>query len=225
MKEKILALLLAKFAGVRKDGLAQLATAMSIQAADETEATALVEKITADKVNDFVKDWRKDVDKEVSDSKKTIEDNLKKKYDFVEKKGEGKKPEEKEDDDVPAWAKALVDSNKALQDKLAAIEGGKTTETRLQLLQDKFKAFPEGNKLAESFTAQKLKDFKRMNFESDEAFNEYLTELDTDVTSFNQGIADMGLSNHGKPFFGSGKGTEDEQFAESMKAINSEESK
>jgi len=201
MKEKILALLLAKFAGVRKDGLARLALALSLQAEDETEAGVLVEKMTPEKVNDFVTDYRKDVDKEVSDANKTYEGNLKKKYEFVEKKNPDPNPNPSPNpapDDTPAWAKALIDQNKALTDRLAAIETGKTVETRLQQLQSKF----NDKSLPESFTAQKLKDFKRMNFESDEAFTEYLTELDTDITAFNQELADKGLSQSTRPIFG-----------------------
>lgn len=41
MKEKILALLLTAFAGVRKDGLTQLARVISLQVANEEEAKAL----------------------------------------------------------------------------------------------------------------------------------------------------------------------------------------
>ena len=86
MNEKLISLLTAKFAGVRKDGLAQMAAVLSLQVENEQEATALVEKLTDEKVNNFVKDWRKGVDKEVSEATKTHEGNLKKKYDLVEKK-------------------------------------------------------------------------------------------------------------------------------------------
>ena len=226
MKEKILALLLAKFAGVRKDGLAQMASVLSLQAADEAEATAIVEKLTTEKVDVFVKDWRKEVDREVSEGVRTNEENLRKKFDFTEKQQQQQQQQQQPGgDEVPAWAKALVDSNKALQEKLLALESGKTVEARLSQLQEKFKALPQGNALAQSFIAQKQKDFKRMNFESDEAFAEYLTDLETDVTTMNQQISDAGLSNHTKPIFGTGKGSEDDLFQQSMKAINAEESK
>lgn len=221
MKDKILALLTAKFAGVRKDGLARLAQALSLQAADETEAGALVEKLTAEKVNEFVTDYRKDVDKEVSDSNKTYEGTLKKKFKFVEKEADddpGKKSKGGDDDEeVPKWAKSLIQSNTELQQKLSAFEGQKTTETRLQQLQDKFK----DKGLPETFTAQKLKDFKRMNFETDEAFAEYLGEVDTDVAAFNQELADKGLSGHAKPYLSGGKSqTEEDSFINEMKTIN-----
>lgn len=200
MKDKILALLLAKFAGVRKDGLAQLAGVLALQATTDEEASGIVEKLTAEKVNSFVTDYRKEVDKEVSSSNKTYEDNLKKKFDFVEKKSDdddpGKKSQKKDDDETPAWAKALIEQNKTLADKLAAFEGEKIKGTRLQQLEGKLKDVPE------TFKTQKLKDFGRMNFETDEAFNGYLAEVETDIAAFNQELANKGLAGHGKPAFG-----------------------
>lgn len=197
MKEKILALLLAKFAGVRKDGLAQLAASLSLQAADESEATTLIEKITADKVNDFVKDWRKDVDKEVSTSTKTFETTLKEKYDMVEKKTDDKKVDTPAPTDIAAIIAAeIAKAVNPLQQQLAGFRGQEITKTRLQTLESKLTDVPE------TFKSQKLKDFGRMNFETDEAFNEYLAEFETDVTAFNQEMADKGLAGHGRPIMG-----------------------
>lgn len=202
MKEKILALLTAKFAGVRKDGLAQLALVLSLQAADETEATALVDKLTPEKVNAFVKDWRSDVDKEVSDANRTYETNLKKKYDLVEKKepkDPGKEPKEPTDtNDIAAIVAAAVKTAvEPLQKELSSFKGQKVTETRLQQLEGKLTSVPE------AFKAQKLKDFKRMNFETDQEFAEYLGEVETDITALNQELADKGLAGQTKPIMGS----------------------
>lgn len=199
MKEKILALLLAKFAGVRKDALAQLAGSIALQAATDDEAAGIVEKLTPERVNEFTTDYRKTVDKEVSDANKAYEGNLKKKFDFVEKKEpepgkEQNPPVDK--DDTPAWAKALIDQNKSLADRLNSFETGKLTETRLQQLEGKLKDLPD------TFKTQKLKDFKRMNFDSDDTFAEYLTEVETDITALNQEFANKGLSGQAKPFFG-----------------------
>ena len=100
MKDKILALLIAKFSGVRKDGLAQLAASMSLQIEKEEDATAIIEKLTGQKVNDFIKGWRSSVDKEVSDGTKTHEATLRKKYELVEKKDPkdpGKEPKDSND--------------------------------------------------------------------------------------------------------------------------------
>lgn len=202
MKEKIIALLVAKFAGVRKDGLARLAGALALNATTEEEAGALVEKLTKEQVDDYIKDYRKDVDKEVSESNQTYEGTLKKKYDFVEKKdpdpGKDPDPSKKQDpaDIATIVANAVKAAVEPLQQKLSAFEGKEVTKTRLQTLESKLKDVPE------TFKAQKLKDFGRMNFETDEAFNEYLSETEADITAFNQELANKGLAGHSKPAFG-----------------------
>lgn len=223
MKEKIIALLTAKFSGVRKDGLARLAGALSLQVANEEEAGVLVEKLTPEKVNEFITDYRKDVDKEVSDSNRTYETNLKKKHQFVEIKTDDDDPAKKSkganDDETPAWAKAMMEQNKLLTEKIARIEGDKTNSTRLQTIEGRLKNVPE------AFKAKALKDFKRMNFESDESFNEYLTELDTDVTTLTQELADKGLASHSKPAFGNPNKSDEDNFIQTMKDINQVEEK
>ena len=88
MKQTILALLIAKFSGVRKDVLEVLAGVLALQATNEDEAKGIVEKLTDAQVTDFGKDYRSGVDKEVNESNKTFESNLRKKYDFKEKETE-----------------------------------------------------------------------------------------------------------------------------------------
>lgn len=201
MKEKILALLIAAYSGVRKDGLAHLAAALALQATTEDEAKTIVEKLTEAQVNDFVKDYRKDVDKEVSDANKTYEGTLKKKFDFVEKKSDpGKDPDPTKTDqnDIQALIKAAVaEVVKPLQDELAGYKGQKITETRLQTLEGKFAGVPD------SYKNQRLADAKLfINTLDDNAFNEYLTKTESDIAAFNQELADKGLSGQGKPMFG-----------------------
>lgn len=222
MKEKILALLTAKFAGVRKDGLARLAGALALNATTEDEAGALVEKLTAEAVTGYITDYRKDVDTEVSTATKTHETTLKKKYNIVDKDPEpGKAPANSSDDEekAPAWAKALIEQNKQLAEKVAAFEGSKKTETRLQQLESKLTNVPAAIK------AKALKDFKRMTFETEEAFAEYLTEVDTDITALNQELAERGFESQSAPVFGKPGTTEDDAFVENLVAINKTESK
>lgn len=202
MKETLIALLTAKFSGVRKDGLEQLARTLALQATTEDEAKALVEKITDAQVNDFVKDYRKIVDKEVSDSNKTFEANLKKKYDLVEKKNEpptgGEGTEPNGDDIATIVANAVAGAVKPLQDRLDKYEQGEVGKSRLQALNDKLSGCKD-----ENFKTQVLKDFSRMKFETDDEFNEYLTEKEAGVKTANQGFADARLSGGGgAPQFG-----------------------
>ena len=99
------------------------------------------------------------------------------------KPGEQKPAESKPGDDTPAWAKALIDQNKAMADRLAAIESGKITDSRKAQLEAKLKDAPA------IFRNQVMKDFPRMNFATDEDFNAYLTEKEADAATAAQEIA------------------------------------
>ena len=200
MKETILALLIAKFSGVRKDGLTALARSLALQCTTEDEAKALVEKITDAQVNEFVKDYRADVDKEVSESNKTFETNLKKKFDFVEKQTEpgGKQTPKPDPNDIAATIKAAVaEAVKPFQEKLMGYEQDNIAKSRLQSLNEKL-----ANCKDENFKNQTLKDFARMKFDTDDDFNEYLAEKEKDIATANQNKADVDLSNSGgSPLF------------------------
>ena len=219
MKETILALLIAKFSGVRKDVLNHMARAFALQVATEEDAKALVEKITDAQVNEYVKEVRADVDKEVSESNKTFEVNLKKKFDFVAKKNAEPGGDPKPDpNDLAATIKAAVaEAVKPFQEKLSGYEADNIAKSRLQALTEKLNTCKD-----ENFKAQTLKDFKRMTFNSDDEFNEYLTEKATDSETANQKVADTALSSGaGSPLFsqkeesGISKGVAD--FVESQK--------
>lgn len=223
MRETILALLIAKFSGVRKDGLVALARSLALQCTTEDEAKALVDKFTDAQVNEFVKDYRADVDKEVSESNKTFETNLKKKFDLVQKTEPGgkKNPKDTDPDDIAAIVKAAVDAAVApLNDKLNGYEAKTIAETRLQALNEKLNGCKD-----ENFKAQTLKDFARMNFKDDADFNEYLTDKEADIVTANQNKADADLSNSGgSPLFaqkeesGISKGVA--EYVESLKPEN-----
>lgn len=200
MKDKILALLTAKFSGVRKDGLTALARSLALQCATEEEAKTLVEKLTDAQVGDFVKEYRAEVDKEVSESTKTFENNLKKKFDLVAKKPDPEPdPNQKPDPtDMSEIIKAAVaEAVKPFQEKLSGYEADNIAKSRLQSLNEKLASCKD-----ENFKAQTLKDFARMKFDTDEEFTEYLTEKEKDIATANQNKADVDLRNSGgSPLF------------------------
>lgn len=199
MKEKILALLIAKFSGVRKDVLNHLARTFALQATNDEEAKALVDKLTDAQVNEYVKEFRAEVDKEVSESNKTFEANLKKKYDFVDK---GKRDEPGDPKPNPnnlseIVKAAVAEAVKPFQEKLSGYEADNIAKSRLQALTEKLNECKD-----ETFKAQTFKDFARMKFDTDDEFNEYLNEKVTDIATANQNMADIDLSNSGgSPLF------------------------
>jgi len=203
MRDTIFALLAAAFAGVRKDGLSQMARILALHATTEDEAKALVGKLTKAQVDEFVKEFRADVDKEVSESNKSFETTLKKKFDFVEKKAEPPKPDEppKPKEGEPADIAALITAAvtaavKPFQTELAGFKAGEVAKTRLQSLNEKLNGCKD-----ETFKALALKNFNRMEFKTDDDFNEYLTDTEKDIATANQNVANVALGGHGKPLF------------------------
>lgn len=198
MKKTILALLVAKFQGARKDGLNVLAGILALQASTEDEAKALVEKITDAQVNEFIKDYRKDVDKEVSESNKTFETNLRKKYDFKEKEVEPGNDPSKNPNDIAEIVKAAVAAAvKPFEEKLSGYETKNIADSRLAKLNEKLNECKD-----ETFKAQTLKDFARMTFVNDDDFTQYLNDKTADIATANQNMANAALGGaSGKPLF------------------------
>lgn len=198
MKKTILALLVAKFQGARKDGLNVLASILALQASTEDEAKALVEKITDAQVNEFIKDYRKDVDKEVSESNKTFETNLRKKYDFKEKEVEPGNEPSKNPNDIAEIVKAAVAAAvKPFEEKLSGYETKNIADSRLAKLNEKLNECKD-----ETFKAQTLKDFARMTFANDDDFTQYLNDKTADIATANQNMANAALGGaSGKPLF------------------------
>jgi hypothetical protein len=217
MKEKLLALLQTKFAGVRKDGLNQLATIMALTVTTEEEATSAVEKLTDQSVGQFVTDWRKDVDSEISKANKTYEDGLKKKYDFKEK-GNPNPPTPPTELNAEAIAAIVQKAIEPFASELNSIKTTKVVETRKQLLAKELEGLDEG------FRTPYLNAFDRMNFKDDDDFNTHLTNVKAEVAKIQQSLIDKGLSQQSKPMFGSGNAKTDEDvFVQNMKAINTVE--
>ncbi|KAA6350865.1 hypothetical protein EZS27_001712 [termite gut metagenome] len=205
MKEKIIALLTATFTGVRKDGLNQLARTLALQATTGEEAKTLVEKLTKAQVDEFVKEYRADVDKEVSDGNKTFETNLKKKFDLVEKKndpksGEGDSDTGKKEEGtggIAAIVKAALEAElNPIKQELAGFKTSETSKARLQSLTGKLTGCKD-----ETFKTKALKDFARMKFETDDEFTEYLSDTEKDILAANQNVANVALGGQGKPLF------------------------
>ncbi len=198
MKKTILALLVAKFQGARKDGLNVLAGILALQASTEDEAKALVEKITDAQVNEFIKDYRKDVDKEVSESNKTFETNLRKKYDFKEKETEpGGEPNKNPENLAEIVKAAVAAAVKPFEEKLSGYETKNIADSRLAKLNEKLTDCKD-----ETFKAQTLKDFARMTFANDDDFTQYLNDKTADIATANQNVANAALGGaSGKPLF------------------------
>ena len=210
MKEKILALLEQNFPGVRKDGLNHLAATMALTVATEEEATQIVGKLTADNVNKFVTDWRKEADAEIDKANRTREANLRAKYDFVEKQSipdptdtptptaptggaGGLKPEDIQN----LIVNSIKEATQGLQKEIQNLKGSAITTTRREQL---LKVFTD--QTPKPFKDTILDAFESRTFDNDEAFQQYLTKTKESVAQLTQEIADKGLGSHERPILG-----------------------
>lgn len=128
--EQILAGLQQKFSGVDTATLTRIATKKAEGVTDETKINSIVEGISFQDVLTSYGDFR------AGDARITAVANYEKKHNLKDGKPienpEEKKDEKKDDkkDEVPAWAQALIDSNKSLSEKLTAYEAEKAQAQR-----------------------------------------------------------------------------------------------
>ena len=191
MFEKIIELLTSKFTGIRKDAIEMLARNLALQCDNDDDVTAAIGKLTDEKVNEFVKGYRSQVDKEVSASISANEKNLRKKYDFVEKKegNEPKKTEGNDGNDISAIINAAIaKAIEPFQNEISNLKQENTSKSRLQQVNEKLNACKN-----DVYKNQMLKAYQKMAFADDEKFNEYLTELDSDIAEANQSFANDSL--------------------------------
>jgi hypothetical protein len=172
MKEKIIARLKAKFPGVNlsKKRLDAIADKLAKKVEKEEDIDEALDE--ANELMDFAQVAKDD------DRVRTLEAEAKKPKQEPKKEdsSDGKEPAKGEE--IPAWAKGLVDTNKQLLEKVTLLETGKTTDLRKQKLEETLKEI--NPKLKE----KALRDFSRMKFDTDEDFETYLQETVTDLGDF-----------------------------------------
>lgn len=128
--EQILAGLQQKFVGVDTATLTRIATKKAEGVTDETKVNSIVEGISFQDVMQNYGDFR------AGQAQTSAVSNYEKKHGLKDGKPiedpEEKKDEKKDEkkNEVPAWAQALIDSNKSLSEKLSAYEAEKAQAQR-----------------------------------------------------------------------------------------------
>lgn len=211
-------LLLEKFAGARKDALGQLASVIALQSDTEEEVQAAVEKLTDEKVNAFTKEYRSGVDREVTAARKKIMDGLtsqksaRSETDTTKAEGDTNT----DNTDITALiAKAIAEATQPLREQVETLSRANVGKNRLERLNEALKDCKD-----DTLRTSTLRNYNRMAFEGDDAFDTFLEETKSDVQQANQNLADASLSNFKSPFKASDKSTAEEDFVEAMKAIN-----
>lgn len=213
-EQLILTALQTKFPGVDAKILGRIAKKHAKTATGTTEADAktLVEGITLQQVLDSYADHR------ATEAQKTAIANYESKHNIKDGKpvesqqqaaqpqqGEknqtagqqgGQNPEEK----MPAWAQELMESNKALREKLDGYEAERTQNDRLARFRKAIEKAPDKVK------ARYEKDFARLTFKDDADFDNYLVEIEPDITAIAEQATRKGASV-GAPFGSQGSNT------------------
>lgn len=142
MKQKLFEALKTKFVGVDAQILDRIATKKAEGQTDENQITSIVDGISFQDVLTSYGDFR------AGDASKTAVTNYEKKHNLKEGKTietpqptPTPQPEPPKPDDTPAWAKALIDQNKTLTEKIASIESKSTQEQRTVTILAKAKEY------------------------------------------------------------------------------------
>lgn len=130
----------------------------------------------------------------INDSKKNDDEDVDEDDDVksYSKSNKSSKTKEQKADEMPAWAKALIESNNSLKSELASLKGDRVTDTRRSKLEKLLKD-------TGTFGSRTLKSFAKMKFEDDDEFNEFYSEVEDDLKALNQERANAGLAAMGAP--------------------------
>ena len=219
MFQLILNALKAKFQGVSDAVLSRIANKLAKTVTSQEQVATSVEGVTLQQVIDSYADHR------ATEAQQTAVQNYESKYGLkdgekvtpvtVQQQGgqpTGGQPTQPTAGatETPEWAKQLIEQNKALTDRIAKMEGQRTTENRKQQLSTIIAKLPE----------QLRKPYERITLDSlsDEQFNTLVTEVTTEVEGIANDINSKGAV-FGRPTANSGGNQGNELTKEQQDAI------
>lgn len=226
MRKEILDALKAKFVGVSEAILGRIADKLAKTATTAEQVKAAVDAYTWQQVIEGYGDSR------ATEAQQTAVQNYEAKYGLKDgakidggagaggQAGGGTTvttPPAGGAEDVPAWAKALIDSNKSITDRLNKMDGERTTATRRQQLTEIIDKLPEDLR----------KGYSRISVESlsDEDFNKMLGEVTTEVDGLVKSNQQKGAV-FGRPSVQGGTGNQGGELSkEQQEAIAHRETK
>jgi hypothetical protein len=154
MEKKILDALIEKYSGVKEPILRRVATKLAKTVENEDDIATAVEGAFSDVIEAYG-------DQRATDATKTAVANYERKHGLKDGKAvDGGKPDEDEPeqipaDDTPAWAKALIEANKSLKERLDAMDGEKRSQSRRSVIDG----------ILEPLTEVQRKPYKHMRLE------------------------------------------------------------
>ena len=219
MYQLILNALKAKFQGVSDAVLSRIANKLAKTVTSQEQVATSVEGVTLQQVIDSYADHR------ATEAQQTAVQNYESKYGLkdgekvtpvtVQQQGgqpTGGQPTQPTAgaNETPEWAKQLIEQNKTLTDRIAKMEGQRTTDSRKQQLSTIIAKLPE----------QLRKPYERITLDSlsDEQFNTLVTEVTTEVEGIANDINSKGAV-FGRPTANSGGNQGNELTKEQQDAI------
>lgn len=214
MKDAILAALKTKFKGSNAVILNRIADKLAKSVTTEEAVATAVEGVTQDLI-DVMESYG---DSRANDAQQTAVQHYETKHGLKDgKKIEGAEPapsapkEKDGGDDVPAWARTLMETNKALSERIAQMDSERTTASRKQQLSAVYEKLPEALR----------KPYERIAVDamSDDEFAALVGEITTEVDGLASTLNAKG-GVFGRPTSASGKPTNDTPTEEQLKAVS-----
>lgn len=155
-------------------------------------------KAAAEKMLDEAK---READRRATEATKTAVENYEKKHNLKDGKPSSSGPtsppvvEPSKAEEAPAWAKAIVESNKALQAKVDALEKGKVTDGRKAVFDKMVAKLPDSLRVAYSRTSyQDLSDddFEKLKGEIEKEIDDIVKDQKTKGATFSPRASDSG---------------------------------
>lgn len=210
MKQKLFEALKAKFSGVDADILDRIATMLAKTVTDESGVTTAVEGVT----QEFISVIEGYGDSRATGAQKTAVANYERKHNLkdgvkVAQQQQQEPPKSTEGgDDMPAWAKTLIESNQQLSERLNRLDTERTTTARRQQLAAITDKLPEALR----------KPYERMSVDNlkEEEFTQLLSDVTTEVNGIVSGMNAKGAV-FGKPAAHNGGGNQGGELTEEQK--------
>lgn len=177
MKEKLLALLIAKFMGVDSAILDRIATKQAASIADEGQLQTVADGIT------FATILQGEADRRATEASQTAVKNYEQKFGIKDGKPQTTQSTQTTQttqtttipDDTPAWAKALIQQNQDLAKRLETVEVQKRAEQVSSIAKAKLKE----KGIPESFVGS-------INLESEDKVDEFVAAQESRFAQFKQ---------------------------------------
>ena len=185
--QQVLQALRAKYPGMQAALLERVAKALSKTITEESGVQSAVDS-SGELITEMADFVQKEGDRRANEA-------IQKQKNQKDEGGDPPQSSSKEGDDMPAWAKSLVETNKALAEKLTTFETQNVAKS-------------QGEKLSKLLSDKKVpeKYFSKIisgkTFKDDAELEAFATEVETGWGEFQQHLADEGLASVPKPVFG-----------------------